>query len=179
MRRWPGGWQRPGGPGCPVPLGSLAYLKVTFAAFDGTDHLGELVVARSAAAGIVQVFRRLYAVRYPIRSMRLVDDFGGSDDASMAADNTSGFNCRFVSGTTWFSQHAYGLAIDLNTVENPYVSGTLVSPPSGARFASRPRLPGVIHAGDGVVRAFASVGWSWGGSWSSPRDYQHFSSNGH
>jgi poly-gamma-glutamate synthesis protein (capsule biosynthesis protein) len=99
----------------------------------------------------------------------------------MEADNTSAFNCRFVAGTQRWSMHAYGRAIDINPVENPYVSGSHVSPPAGAPFADRSRdAAGMIHAGDAVVRAFKRrAGWKWGGSWpGGTRDYQHFSSNG-
>ncbi len=166
-------------PGCPVALADLAYLRITYVGFDGADHLGEMVVASDVASRVVTVFRRLYALRFPIRNMRLVDDFGGSDDASMAADNTSGFNCRPATGGTAFSQHSYGTAIDLDPLENPYVGGDgSVLPPAGAPFAARPDRPGVLHDGDAAVAAFAAIGWSWGGDWRSPRDFQHFSRNG-
>jgi hypothetical protein len=97
----------------------------------------------------------------------------------VAADNTSAFNCRFVSGTTRWSEHAYGRALDVNPVENPFVSGSYVSPPAGAAYADRSRrAPGMVHAGDATVRAFAAVGWGWGGSWPGSKDYQHFSATG-
>ena len=165
-------------PGCPVPLSDLSYLRVTYRGFDGAVHLGEMVVATSVAAQITGVFRLLFRQRYPIRSMRLVDDFGGSDDASMTADNTSAFNCRPSTGGSTFSQHSYGAAVDVNPVENPYVGGGQVLPPAGSAYARRPDVAGVIHDGDAVVAAFGSVGWTWGGDWSGPRDYQHFSANG-
>ncbi|RMI04699.1 M15 family metallopeptidase, partial [Cellulomonas triticagri] len=164
--------------GCPVPLADLRYVTVTHHDFAGGTAQGELVVHADVAASVVAVFEDLYALGYPVRSMRLVDDFGGSDDASMAADNTSAFNCRPISRGTGWSEHAYGRAIDLNPVENPYVRGTLVLPPEGAPYASRPAEPGVVLAGDAVVRAFAAHGWQWGGDWSSPVDYQHFSTTG-
>jgi hypothetical protein len=165
-------------PGCPVPLSDLRYLTMTHQGFDGQDHRGEMVVSARVAGDVVEVFETLYVAGFPIRSMRLVDDFGGDDDASMAADNTSAFNCRAVTGGTSFSQHSYGEAIDVNPVENPYVLGDTVLPPSGRAYLSRPDLPGVIHGGDVVVRAFESIGWSWGGYWRSPIDYQHFSLSG-
>jgi hypothetical protein len=165
-------------PGCPVPLSGLRYVTVTYRGFDGAAHTGELVVAASAASDVIGVFAQLYEAGFPIASMRLVDDFGGDDNASMAADNTSAFNCRAVTGGTGFSQHSYGTAIDVNPRENPYVRGSTVLPPSGAPYVSRPNLPGVIHAGDVVVRAFAAIGWSWGGDWANPIDYQHFSQSG-
>lgn len=165
-------------PGCPVPLADLRYVTVSHHDFDGGVATGELVVHADVAEGVVGVFRALFDAGYPIRLMRLVDDFGGSDDASMAADNTSAFNCRAITRGTGWSEHAYGRALDLNPRENPYVRGSLVLPPEGVPFASRPQSPGVLHGDDVVVQAFAAAGWQWGGSWSSPTDYQHFSVSG-
>jgi hypothetical protein len=164
--------------GCPVPLNKLRYLTMSYWGFDGRPHSGEMVVSARVADDVVAVFRRLYDGRWPIRSMRLVDDFGGSDDASMAADNTSAFNCRPVTGGSSWSQHSYGEAIDLDPLENPYISGSTVEPPGAAAYLDRPQLPGVIHSGDLPVRAFAAIGWTWGGTWTSPRDLQHFSLSG-
>ena len=160
-------------PGCPVELADLRYVTVTHHGFgSGEVSQGELVVHADVAEGVASVFRILFEAGYPVRSMRLVDDFGASDDASMAADNTSAFNCRAITGGTEWSQHAYGRAIDVNPVENPYVLGSSVGPRAGREFVSR---PGVIQPGDAVVQAFESIGWAWGGEWSSPVDYQHFS----
>ncbi len=165
-------------PGCPVPLADLRYLTLTYRGFDGADHIGELVVAASVADTVVAIFGELYAEGYPIASMRLVDDFGGDDDASMAANNSSAFNCRPVTGGGGFSEHSYGTAIDLNPVQNPYVSGSQVLPEAGRDFLDRHPAAGVILPGDGVVTAFAAHGWSWGGAWTGPIDYQHFSVSG-
>ena len=123
--------------------------------------------------------RTLWEERFPIASMRLVDDFGGDDAASMAANNTSAFNCRRVAGSTSWSQHAYGRAVDVNPVQNPWVSGSTVDPRAGAAFADRRRVrPGMLVSGAPAVRAFEVRGWGWGGRWSSVKDYQHFSANG-
>ncbi|GEL95894.1 M15 family metallopeptidase [Cellulomonas composti] len=165
-------------PGCPVPLEDLRYVTVTYVDFDGVAQEGELVVHADVADGIVGAFARLYELGYPIRSMRLVDDFDADDDASMAADNTSAFNCRAITGGTGWSEHAYGRAIDVNPVENPYVRGSHVAPPAGAAFVDRTSAHGVILADDEVVRAFAAAGWLWGGDWERPIDYQHFSTTG-
>lgn len=173
-RMTPTSWR----PGCPVPLEDLRYVTVSHVTFDGTVATGELVVHADLADGVVGVFRTLFDAGYPIRSLRLVDDFSGSDDASMAADNTSAFNCRAITRGTGWSEHAYGRALDLNPVENPYVRGSLVLPVEGKPHAARPDLPGVVHADDVVVRAFAAAGWQWGGHWDSPTDYQHFSTTG-
>jgi hypothetical protein len=168
-------------PGCPVGLGKLRLLELTYRGFDGDRHRGRLVVNRRFDDESLAVMRRLYRLDYPIRNMELIDRFGADDHRSMAADNTSAFNCRFVAGTQRWSMHAYGLAIDLNPVENPYVSGSHVSPPAGEPYADRSRhAPGMIHAGDPVVKAFArKAGWEWlGGGSRAYRDYQHFSSDG-
>jgi poly-gamma-glutamate synthesis protein (capsule biosynthesis protein) len=165
-------------PGCPVPLESLRYVTVSHVDFDGVVQTGELVLHAEVAEPVVGVFAALFEARYPIRLMRLVDDFGADDTASMEADNTSAFNCRAITGGTGWSEHAYGKALDLNPVENPYVIGNHVAPEAGRAFVDRPDLPGVVHADDLVVQAFAAAGWHWGGYWSSPVDYQHFSLTG-
>ena len=165
-------------PGCPVPLADLRYLTVTYRGFDNSDHTGELVVAAAVADDVVAIFHDLYDLEYPIASLRLVDDFGGDDNASMAADNSSAFNCRPVTGGGGFSEHSYGTAIDLNPVQNPYLSGSQVQPEQGRAYLDRQQAPGVILPGDSVVTTFADHGWSWGGAWSGPIDYQHFSVSG-
>jgi D-alanyl-D-alanine carboxypeptidase-like protein len=167
-------------PGCPVTLGHLRLLTLTYWGFDARGHTGEMAVHEDVADGVVRVFHELFDDRFPIRRMSLVDEFGGNDDRSMAADNTSAFNCRLATGSsTVWSEHAYGRAIDVNPVENPYVAGGRVAPPAGAPYADRSRrAPGMIHPGDPTVRAFAAIGWGWGGSWHSFQDYQHFSASG-
>ena len=140
---------------------------------------GRLIVAANLANGMVEVFRDLYNARYPIERMEPIDVYGGDDMRSMRANNTSAFNCRAVTGGTGWSEHAYGRAIDVNPFVNPYVKGSTVLPPESAPYADRSRTdPGMIHSDDAVVRAFAKRGWSWGGSWSSLKDYQHFSTSG-
>jgi hypothetical protein len=165
-------------PGCPVGPSELRRLGVSHWDFAGRRRVGSIVVRATEARDVLSVFRQLYAARYPIRRLRLVEAYKGSDDASMAADNTSGFNCRSVSDTRRWSQHAYGLAIDINPVENPYVHGGRVEPPAGRRYLDRSRARrGMVVPRDVVNRAFAAIGWSWGGRWSTP-DYQHFSATG-
>jgi len=165
--------------GCPVGFADLRLLTVTHWGFDGQVHRGRLVVHRDAAGQVMGAMRTLYRERFPIRRMRLIDAYGADDRRSMAADNTSAFNCRFVAGTSRWSEHAYGRAIDVNPVENPYVSDSgYVSPPAGAPFAERrPHRRGMVGAR--AVRAFAAVGWEWGGNWAWPKDFQHFSAGGH
>jgi hypothetical protein len=175
-RMTPTSWR----PGCPVRLRDLRLLTLTHWGFDGRVRTGRLVVHEDVARDVVRVFRELYESRYPIRRMWLIDAYGGSDFESIEADNTSAFNCRTATGSSNWSQHAYGLAIDVNPIENPYVEGGRVYHDASRRYIDRSkRLRGMIHAGDAVVRAFARIGWGWGGSWSgSVKDYQHFSSTG-
>jgi hypothetical protein len=124
--------------------------------------------------------RRLYQARFPIRRMVLVDRYRASDFRSIEADNTSAFNCRYVDGTTRWSEHAYGRAIDVNPIENPYVAGDgSVSHQASEAYVDRtPYRKGMAVPGGVLVRAFAAIGWGWGGSWSGVKDYQHFSASG-
>jgi hypothetical protein len=167
--------------GCPVGPADLRKLVVSYVGFDGRPHRGVLVANRAVTADLTVVFRRLYTARFPIRRMLPVSAYGGDDDRSMAADNTSAFNCRYAvaSGPKRWSVHAYGQAVDVNTVENPYLESGRVLPPAGRRFTDRTRLRrGMAAAGGVLVRAFAAVGWQWGGRWSASPDWQHFSKTG-
>ncbi len=158
---------------CP-DFAQLAYLTVDHVAMDGGVARGELVVAAAIAPHAVTLFRRLYTLGFPIRSLRLVDDFAASDDASMAADNSSAFNFRVVAGTTVLSAHALGRAIDLNPVENPWRKPDRIEPPAGAAFADRRDIrPGMIVRPGPVVAAFDELGWEWGGDWRHAFDDHH------
>jgi hypothetical protein len=166
--------------GCPVGPDQLRMLHMSYWGFDGSPHVGTMVVNASVAQSVPRRVRRLYAERFPIRRMVPVDAYGGSDPASMDADNTSGFNCRNAvsSGPPHWSAHAYGLAIDVNTVENPYVQNGVARPAAGAAFTDRSCcVPAWRTRAASLVEAFAAVGWQWGGRWSDP-DYQHFSATG-
>ncbi len=164
---------------CPVAIGDLSQVEVTYVGFDGRAHRGELVVHADVAADVVDVFAALYEERFPIERMRLIDEYAGDDFASMAANNTSAYNCRHVAGTTTWSTHAYAVAIDINPVQNPYVLDGQVLPPGGESYATLDRSagadvpPGVIRDGDVARRAFEQIGWEWGGDYTEP-DYQHF-----
>ena len=166
-------------PGCPVALRDLRLLTLSHWGFDGRARRGRLVVHRDVARDLVQVFRDLYAARFPIRRMVPVDAYGGSDFRSIEADNTSAFNCRFVDGTTRWSNHAYGRAIDVNPIENPYVSSGSTSHRASRPYVDRSRRrTGMAYEGGALVRAFDRIGWGWGGRWTSVKDYQHFSEPG-
>jgi hypothetical protein len=167
-------------PGCPVSIAQLRLLTLGYWGFDNRPHTGRLVVNADVAGAVVSVFHRLFDARFPIRRMQPVDVYGGSDFNSIEADNTSAFNCRAATGSTHWSEHAYGHAIDVDPIENPYVDGGGTS-----HAASRPYLnrslhrPGMSYPGGVLVRSFAAIGWGWGGSWSgSVHDYQHFSASG-
>lgn len=163
--------------GCPVGPDQLRQVRLSHWGFDGQAHTGTLVVHHTVATDVVAVFRTLYQQRFPIRRMTPVAAYGGSDDASMADDNTSGFNCRsaVTNGPVRWSAHAYGKAIDVNPVENPYVLDGEVLPASGSAYTDRTTYrAGMALPGGILVKAFAAVGWGWGGGWSNP-DYQHFS----
>ncbi len=167
--------------GCPVAPSALRRVRLTHWGFDGRVHTGALVVNERAVSDMVVVFRRLYRARFPIRRIRPIDAYGGSDERSLAADNTAAFNCRYVigPGPRRWSTHAYGLAIDVNPVENPYVEGGRVHPRAGKAYVNRSKVrPGMAVRGGVLVRAFSAVGWQWGGRWAGTPDYQHFSATG-
>jgi hypothetical protein len=167
-------------PGCPVGLDDLRYLRLGYYGFDGAAHRGALVVDASAVSAMRIAFADLFAHRFPIRRMHLVDDYGASDYRSIEADNTSAFNCRRATGETRWSQHAYGRAIDVDAIENPYVyaNGTTAHAASGPYLDRADHRKGMAYPGGVLVRAFAKAGWGWGGTWPGPTDYQHFSATG-
>jgi hypothetical protein len=166
-------------PGCPVPIEQLRAIDVTHFGNDGAVHIGRLIVAADRAEELAEVFADLYDARFPIERMEPIDVYGGDDNRSISANNTSAFNCRLATGGTTWSEHAFGRALDINPFVNPYVKGTTVLPPEAVAYADRSRNdPGMIHADDAVVEALAARGWRWGGYWSELKDYQHFSTTG-
>src|SRR4051795_1603064 len=168
-------------PGCPVAPSGLRPLRLSYWGFDGRRHSGVLIVNARAVAPLTSVFARLYAARFPLRRLRPIDAYGGSDERSLEADNTAAFNCRYAvaAGPKRWSAHAYGLAIDVNPVENPYLEGGRVHPRAGRAYLDRSRYRrGMAVRGGVPVSAFASAGWVWGGRWTGSPDYQHFSATG-
>jgi hypothetical protein len=167
--------------GCPVGPASLRAVSVTYWGFDHAAHTGTLVVSARVVSQAAEAFRRMYDARFPFRRIVPIAAYGGDDNPSMAADNTSGFNCRYAvaNGPKRWSVHAYGEAIDIDPVENPYTLDGRVYPPAGKPYTNRSQgRPGMAVPGGVAVRAFSAVGWGWGGRWSSSPDYQHFSANG-
>jgi hypothetical protein len=180
-----GVWQQ----GCPVSLAQLRVLTVTHWGFDKRVHTGQLVVNADATAPLARVFRRLYELRFPIHHMRLADAYGPASSRPPDNDISGSFECRQAvaspctskvrKGTGSWSEHAYGRAVDLNPVENPYVGCGMSRDPGSRRYLDRTRLRrGMVTPA--VVAAFHSIGWGWGGSWSgATKDYMHFSASGH
>ncbi|GAA1969558.1 M15 family metallopeptidase [Nocardioides panacihumi] len=166
--------------GCPVAASDLAWVRLTFWGFDDRRHTGELLVKASVADQIVQVFGDLYRARFPIEEMRITTRAELTAPPTGDGNDTGSFNCRPKAGQkTGFSQHAYGLAVDVDPFQNPYVNGSLVLPELSSSYVDRSDVrPGMILPGGPVVRAFARIGWTWGGDWHSLKDLQHFSQNG-
>jgi hypothetical protein len=165
--------------GCPVTLAELRYVTVTFRGFDGRAHTGELLVNRAVAADVVTVFRRVFEAGFPIERMRVTTVEERDAVPTGDGNNTGAFTCRSAVGTSRWSEHAFGRAIDVNPFQNPYVKGRLVLPELATAYTARDRgLPGMITAAGPVVAAFRAVGWQWGGGWRSSKDYMHFSVNG-
>ncbi|MBY3198223.1 M15 family metallopeptidase [Rhizobium laguerreae] len=167
---------------CPA-RDKLVLLTVPYIDFDSKPKSGQLIVAKEHADAVAKVFDQIFADgTFRIERMELIDKFDGDDDASMAANNTSAFNCRYVGGTTTLSAHALGIAIDINPVPNPFVKGTRTFPSAGKAYDEpnerKPHIVGILLKDDTVVSAFKAQGWKWGGDWSSSKDYQHFSQNG-
>jgi hypothetical protein len=165
-------------PACPPPS-ALALLRMNHWGFDGLVHRGELVCAASLVDEVSEAFARIFAARFPIAGMVRVDVFGGDDNASMAANNTSGFNFRVIAGTDRLSQHALGEAIDINPVQNPWLRNGVILPPAGRDYLDRTDVrPGMIVRPGPVTDAFDAIGWDWGGDWQDYKDYHHFSRQG-
>jgi hypothetical protein len=172
-------------PGCPVPLDDLRLVALSYWGFDARPHVGPLVVNESAAADLVWVFRQLFEQRFPIHNLKLAREFHpNQENHDTPGDPSAAFNCRPVvtpngPSATTFSQHAYGLAVDINPIENPFVLDGYVRNRYSRPYRDRSlQAPGMIHDGDLVVRSFEAIGWGWGGHWSSGQDYMHFSATG-
>jgi hypothetical protein len=166
-------------PGCPVQLADLRYLTVSFRGFDGRAHTGELVVHQRVASQVTGVFQRLYQARFPIEEMRLVTTADLNAHPTGDGNNTAAFVCRAARRQTRWSAHAYGLAVDVDPFQNPYHRGDLVLPELASAYLDRDnQRPGMIRQGDVVTRAFAAIGWTWGGTFRTPKDLMHFSATG-
>ena len=164
---------------CPVTLDELSYVTVSFWGFDGLAHTGELIVNAAVAEDVTQVFASLFDARFPIEEMRIVRKDELDLPPTGDGNNTSAFVCRPVVGATAWSQHAFGLAIDVDPFQNPYVKGHRVLPELASAYLDRTNVrPGMIEPGDAVTASFASIGWAWGGNFQTLTDTMHFSANG-
>lgn len=164
---------------CPVAVDELAYLTMSHFGFDGRFHTGEMIVHASVAEDVVEVFSKLHAARFPIEQMRVIT--AEEIDAHPTGDwnDTTSFVCRPAVGSGSWSQHAFGLAIDINPFHNPYLKGDLVLPELAPAYTDRETVrPGMIFEGDVVTTAFAEIGWHWGGHWRTLKDWMHFSRSG-
>ena len=163
-------------PGCPVPLDRLRWVTLSHWDFSGKVRRGVLIVRADVADEVATIFGRLFRDRFPIRRVVPVDEYDGDDFTSIEADNTSAFNCRPATGSSEWSHHAYGLAIDVNPIENPYILDGRTIHPASEPYLDRDReRPGMLLDDGPAVRAFTDAGWYWGGEWENPIDYQHFS----
>ena len=154
----------------------LRHLSVRYLGFDGAAHQGQLIVHEDVATEALEIFQELYELGFPIEKINLVSDYGYSDDLSMADNNSSGFNFRYIEGTGELSWHAFGRAIDINPLQNPYILKTgQVLPAGGAVYTDRSlQAQGMIEEDSPVVKIFKDRGWDWGGDWDHPKDYHHF-----
>ena len=165
---------------CTVPLDELRYVGLMYVDFNGETQKGELICNKALAQDMVEIFYELYSNNYQLESVKLVDEYGGDDTASMLANNTSCFNYRVVEGTTRLSNHAYGRAIDINPFYNPYITynkdgSTNVSPAGSEAYADRSAsFPYKIDENDLAYKLFKEHGFKWGGDWNNSKDYQHF-----
>jgi hypothetical protein len=164
---------------CPVKSTDLRYVTVSFRGFDGLAHTGELLVNARAAGDVVKVFARLFAEGYPIEQMRVTSAAELNAPPTGDGNTTDAYACRPVRGNKIWSQHAYGLAVDVNPFQNPYRKGKVVLPELATSYLDRGNVrPGMILPHGPVLKAFAAIGWKWGGDYHSLNDFMHFSANG-
>ena len=174
-----GSWKK----GCPVPLKDLRYLKLKYLDFKGQTREGEMIVHKAVASEVVNIFNELYSINYPIYKMKLVSAYKANDWQSIEAGNTSAFNCRNATGSKKWSKHSYGKAIDINPIENPYISRKgHISHKASLKYRKRehrldihPDNRALLLKHDKATQIFKKYGWKWGGDWSGVKDYQHFS----
>jgi len=172
-----GSWEK----GCPVPLQDLRYLRMPYLGFDHKTHVGEMVVHKDIADEVISIFNELYILGYPINKMKLISNYKANDWQSIEANNSSAFNCRNATGSKKWSKHSYGKAIDINPIENPYISRNgHISHKESLRYRKRVHQSdkaedkAVLLKGDKATQIFKKYGWKWGGDWLDVKDYQHF-----
>lgn len=164
---------------CTVPREELRYLHILHVGFDNNTHEGELIVNKRIAEDVLDIFKELYKAGYQIEKVRLIDEYNAQDELSMRDNNSSAFNFRYISYSTTLSKHAMGLAVDINTLYNPYikqVDGRLnIEPANAVQYVDRNRqFPHKIDHDDLCYKLFTKYGFEWGGDWEDSKDYQHF-----
>ncbi|WP_122893505.1 M15 family metallopeptidase [Arcobacter peruensis] len=166
---------------CPVPFKDLKLLSIKHLGYDGKDKIGELLVHKDISSNVEKIFKELYEIKYPIYQMKLVSNYNNDDWKSIEANNTSAYNCRVVAGTKKWSNHSYGKAIDINPIENPYISRKgYISHKESLKYRKRVHKENtlkdraILLKDDEAVKIFKKYGWSWGGDWITIKDYQHF-----
>ena len=162
----------------PISFDQLSYLKLSYYGFDGKYHVGEMVVNTKVAKEVVDIFKELLENKYPIEKIKLIDDYNADDNLSMENNNSSSFCYRAITNGSSLSKHSLGLAIDINPIQNQYVTNNKVLPLSGNKYLNRNYIrKGMIVKNDVCYNAFVKRGWTWGGNWKTIKDYQHFQKN--
>ncbi len=158
-----------------VEIDKLSYLTISYYGFDNKFHIGEMIVNTNIATEVLEIFKELYEIKYPIEKIKLIDEYNGEDELSMQDNNTSCFCYRPISGTNKLSKHAKGMAIDINPLYNPCVENGNILPVAGEIYADRNlKKEHQINEEDMLYKIFVKHGWKWGGNWNSKKDYQHF-----
>lgn len=156
----------------------LRKLTISYVGFDEEDHIGQIIVNETVATEVIDIFKELYTAKYQIEKIKLIDEYDADDVISMDDNNSSAYNHRYIAGTKKLSNHAMGLAIDINPIQNPYVKNDFVSPLAGKDYLNRnENKKGMVIKDDVCYNAFVSRGWTWGGDWKTIKDYQHFEKN--
>ena len=159
----------------PVKLSGLVLVKVKYINFENEEKIGDIIINKKLAGDIEAIFQELYEAGFPIEKIRLIDEYGNSDELSMEDNNTYAFSVRPKTGKKSFSKHAYGFAVDINPVQNPYIKNNIIEPKNSKDYLDRKNIrKGMIVKGDVCYNAFKKRGWTWGGEWKSLKDYQHF-----
>lgn len=163
-----------------IPLRELRLLRIKYYGFDGKVKTGDMIAHKTVARELLDIFEELFAAKYPIEKISLIDYYDANDEKSMSDNNTAAFGWRRITGGKSISYHALGLAVDINPLYNPYVKGDLVKPAAGAAYLDRAKPAKGLIAGpsDPAVLAFKKRGWNWGGDWKTLKDYQHFEKRG-
>ena len=161
-----------------VNIDNLSFLKITYWGFDNKPYIGEMIVNKRLAQEVLDIFKEVFENKYPIEKMELIDKYQADDEKSMENNNTSAFCYRVVANTDRLSNHALGVAIDVNPLYNPYIVSNRISPINSIEYVDRSIIKkGMIEKGDILYNAFIKRGWTWGGEWKGQKDYQHFEKN--